>query len=169
MVKRRTRDREVPGSIPINCKCCFLEQETLSTLLSTGFYPGKKRATWKISTRLLNALPSINKVDYYYYYYYLFSHVDNEHSHQTARIHILIWVLFGRNCLKIHLLTLQLIYFQLQLCNCVSVSLRGLNILLGRRSARQGYNGDNLCRFLCVSANQSTAEIKATLKQWVSS
>ena len=70
MVKRRTRDREVPGSIPTNCKCCFLEQETLSTLLSTGFYPGKKRATWKISTRLLNVLPSINKVDYYYYYYF---------------------------------------------------------------------------------------------------
>ena len=70
VVKRRTRDREVPGSIPTNCKCCFLEQETLSTLLSTGFYPGKKRATWKISTRLLNVLPSINKVDYYYYYYY---------------------------------------------------------------------------------------------------
>ena len=71
VVKRRTRDREVPGSIPTNCKCCFLEQETLSTLLSTGFYPGKKRATWKISTRLLNVLPSINKVDYYYYYYYV--------------------------------------------------------------------------------------------------
>ena len=69
VVKRRTRDREVPGSIPTNCKCCFLEQETLSTLLSTGFYPGKKRAAWKISTRLLNVLPSINKVDYYYYYY----------------------------------------------------------------------------------------------------
>ena len=67
VVKRRTRDREVPGSIPTNCKCCFLEQETLSTLLSTGFYPGKNRATWKISTRLLNVLPSINKVDYYYY------------------------------------------------------------------------------------------------------
>ena len=45
VVKRRTRDREVPVSIPTNCKCCFLEQETLSTLLSTGFYPGKKRAT----------------------------------------------------------------------------------------------------------------------------
>ena len=71
VVKRRTRDREVPGSIPTNCKCCFLEQETLSTLLSTGFYPGKTRATWKISTRLLNVLPSINKVDYYYYYYCL--------------------------------------------------------------------------------------------------
>ena len=70
VVKHRTRDREVPGSIPTNCKCCFLEQETLSTLLSTGFYPGKKRATWKISTRLLNVLSSINKVDYYYYYYY---------------------------------------------------------------------------------------------------
>ena len=68
VVKRRTRDREVPGSIPTNCKCCFLEQETLSILLSTGFYPGKKRATWKISTRLLNVLPSINKVDYYYYF-----------------------------------------------------------------------------------------------------
>ena len=67
MVKRRTRDREVPGSIPTNSKCCFLEQETLSTLLSTGFYPGKKRATWKISTRLLNGLPSMNKVDYYYF------------------------------------------------------------------------------------------------------
>ena len=63
VVKHRTRDREVPGSIPTNSKCCFLEQETLSTLLSTGFYPGKKRATWKISTRLLNVLPSINKVD----------------------------------------------------------------------------------------------------------
>ena len=70
VVKRRTRDREVPGSIPTNCKCCFLEQETLSTLLSTDFYPGKKRATWKISTRLLNVLPSINKVDDYYYCYY---------------------------------------------------------------------------------------------------
>ena len=69
VVKHRTGDREVPGSIPTYSKCCFLEQETLSTLLSTGFYPGKKRATWKISTRLLNVLPSINKVDYYYYYY----------------------------------------------------------------------------------------------------
>ena len=69
VVKHRTRDREVPGSIPTNSKCCFLEQETLSTLFSTGFYPGKKRTTKKISTRLLNVLPSINKVDYYYYYY----------------------------------------------------------------------------------------------------
>ena len=67
VVKRRTRDREVPGSIPTNIRCCFLEQETLFTLLSTGFYPGKRRATWKISTGLLNMLPSINKVDYYYY------------------------------------------------------------------------------------------------------
>ena len=32
----------------------------------------KKRATWKISTRLLNVLPSINKVDYYYYDYYYY-------------------------------------------------------------------------------------------------
>ena len=43
VVKHRTRDREVPGLIPTNSKCCFLEQETLSTLLSSGFYPGKKR------------------------------------------------------------------------------------------------------------------------------
>ena len=43
VVKRRTRDRfPLPGSIPTNSKCCFLEQETLSTLLSTGFYPGKR-------------------------------------------------------------------------------------------------------------------------------
>ena len=42
VVKHQTPDREVPGSIPTNSKCCFLEQETLSTLLSTGFYPGKK-------------------------------------------------------------------------------------------------------------------------------
>ena len=68
VVKHRTRDREVPGSIPTNIKCCFFEQETLSTLLSTGFYPGKQRASWNISISLLNVLPSINKVDYYYYY-----------------------------------------------------------------------------------------------------
>ena len=67
MVKHWTRDREVPGSIPTNIKCCFLEQETLSALLSTGFYQPKKKATWKISTSLLNVLPFINKVDYYYY------------------------------------------------------------------------------------------------------
>ena len=72
VVKHRTRDREVPGSIPTNIKCCFLEQETLSTLLSTDFYPGKQRATWKISISLLNMLPSINEVDYYYYYYYYY-------------------------------------------------------------------------------------------------
>ena len=42
MVKHRTRDREVPGSIPTNSKWCFPEQETLSILLSTGFYSGKK-------------------------------------------------------------------------------------------------------------------------------
>ena len=78
VVKHRTRDREVPGSIPTNIKCCFLEQETLSTLLSTGFYPGKKRATWKISISLLNVLPSINKVDYYYYYYLYFSYFSTK-------------------------------------------------------------------------------------------
>ena len=83
VVKRRTRDREVPGSIPTNCKCCFLEQETLSTLLSIGFYPGKKRATWKISTRLLNVLPSINKVDYYYYYYYYYLLLSQLYSSNT--------------------------------------------------------------------------------------
>ena len=66
VVKHWTRDQELPGSISTNSKCCFLEQETLSTLISTGFYPGKKRATWTISTRLLNVLPSINKVDFYY-------------------------------------------------------------------------------------------------------
>ena len=87
VVKRRTRDREVPGSIPTNCKCCFLEQETLSTLLSTGFYPGKKRATWKISTRLLNVLPSINKVDYYYYYYYFVSFP----YHKRNRCSVTLW------------------------------------------------------------------------------
>ena len=70
VVKHQIRDREVPGSIPTNCKCCFLEQETLSTLLSTGFYPGKKRATWKISTSLLNVLPSINKVDYCFLFFF---------------------------------------------------------------------------------------------------
>ena len=72
VVKHRTRDQEVPGSIPINIKCCFLKQETLSTLLSTGFYPGKKRATWKISTSLQNVLTSINRFDYYYFYYYYY-------------------------------------------------------------------------------------------------
>ena len=45
VVKHRTQVREVPGLIPTNSKCCFLEQGTFSTLLSTGFYPGKKRAT----------------------------------------------------------------------------------------------------------------------------
>ena len=61
IVKHCTPDREVRGSIPTNIKCCFLEQKALSTLLSTGFYPRKKRAPWKISTSLLNVLPSINK------------------------------------------------------------------------------------------------------------
>ena len=48
----------------------FIDQLIDYSINRTGFYPGKKRATWKISTRLLNVLPSINKVDYYYYYYY---------------------------------------------------------------------------------------------------
>ena len=46
---------------------CVFVQDTLSKLLSTGFYPRTKRATWKISTSLLNVFhlsPSINKVDY---------------------------------------------------------------------------------------------------------
>ena len=63
----RTKTFCIVGSVITGLRH-FLEQETLSTLLSTGFYPGKKRATWKISTRLLNVLPSINKVDYYYFF-----------------------------------------------------------------------------------------------------
>ena len=93
VVKRRTRDREVLGSIPTNSKCCFLEQETLSTLLSTGFYTGKKRATWKISTRLLNVLPSINKVDYYYYYYYGLR-IDLESIYIYIYICIYVYIVF---------------------------------------------------------------------------
>ena len=91
VVKRRTRDREVPGSIPANCKCCFLELETLSTLLSTCFYPGKKRATWKISTRLLNVLPSINKVDYYYYYFHV--HTNQNLPHFPYHMVKIIWLI----------------------------------------------------------------------------
>ena len=34
VVKHRSRDREVSGSNPTNSKCCFLELETLCTLLS---------------------------------------------------------------------------------------------------------------------------------------
>ena len=89
VVKHRTRDREVPGSIPTNIKCCFLEQETLSTLLSTGFYPGKKRATWKISTSLLNVLSSINKVDYYYYYYYW----KTEWTESPRSLFLMVWLI----------------------------------------------------------------------------
>ena len=40
MVKYRIQDRELAGSIPGSIKCGFLEQDTLSTLLSSGFYPG---------------------------------------------------------------------------------------------------------------------------------
>ena len=78
-----------------SCKCCVLEQDTLSTLLSTGFYPGRKRATWKISTRLLNVLPSINKVDYYYYYHSLPSADSRREvvSYLRKNVH---WVLVNR-------------------------------------------------------------------------
>ena len=49
VVKHRTRDREEAGSVPTSTKC-VLEQDALATLRSTG----RKRATWKISTSLLN-------------------------------------------------------------------------------------------------------------------
>ena len=39
VAKRRIQDNELAGSIPANTKCCVLEQVTLSTLLSAGFYP----------------------------------------------------------------------------------------------------------------------------------
>ena len=39
VVKYRTCDREVAGSIPTSTKYRVLKQEALSTLLSTGFYP----------------------------------------------------------------------------------------------------------------------------------
>ena len=101
VVKHRTRDLEVPGSIPTNIKCCFLEQETLSTLLSNDFYPGKQRATWKISISLLNVLPSINKVDYYYYcYYYYYYYYKLGHIRKGAQdIHNLQWPLSALLCI----------------------------------------------------------------------
>ena len=34
-------DREVAGSTPASKKCCVLEQDTLSTLLSISFFPGR--------------------------------------------------------------------------------------------------------------------------------
>lgn len=43
----------IVGTVPTS-KCCVLEQETLFTLLDTGFYPGRKSSTWKISTSLQN-------------------------------------------------------------------------------------------------------------------
>ena len=50
VVKRRIQDRElaiIVGSISVSTKCCILQLETLSTLLCTGFYPGKsERNTW---------------------------------------------------------------------------------------------------------------------------
>ena len=42
------------GSIPTSTKCYVLEKDTLTILLSTGFYPGRERVIWKISTSLLN-------------------------------------------------------------------------------------------------------------------
>ena len=42
VVKHRTWDRKVLGSIPTITKGCVHEQDTLTTLLSTGFYPEKK-------------------------------------------------------------------------------------------------------------------------------
>ena len=42
VVKHRTHDWEDVGSIPTSCTCNVLEQDTLSTLLSTGFYPGRE-------------------------------------------------------------------------------------------------------------------------------
>ena len=49
--------------------CVVPWADTLSTLLSTGFYLGRE-GHMKISICLLNVLPSINKVNYYYHYYY---------------------------------------------------------------------------------------------------
>ena len=45
VIKHRIRDRGVAGSIPTSTQCCVLEKDTLFTLLSTDFYPGRKRAT----------------------------------------------------------------------------------------------------------------------------
>ena len=33
------RDRELVGLTPASIRCCVLEQDILSILLSTGFYP----------------------------------------------------------------------------------------------------------------------------------
>ena len=39
-----TRNEEVVGSSPIKGTCCFLEQETLPLLLSTGWFQERIRA-----------------------------------------------------------------------------------------------------------------------------
>ena len=43
MVKSLIQDRvwQVRGSIPASTKCCVLEHDTVSTLLSTGFHSGR--------------------------------------------------------------------------------------------------------------------------------
>ena len=40
-VKRQIQDGGLAGLIPVSTKCCVLEQVTLSTLLSNGFYSGR--------------------------------------------------------------------------------------------------------------------------------
>ena len=100
MVNQRTRDRGVASSIPTSSWCGVLEQETLSTLLSTGFYPGRKRGTWQISTRLRNVLPSIYKVDYYYYLQWDSMHRQGLQFWQNYLPHFSIWSnLKGKNLL----------------------------------------------------------------------
>ena len=57
VVKCWTQDCElaIAGSTPARTKCCVLEQDILSTLLSTGFYPGRPvRNTQKM--RLLQCI-----------------------------------------------------------------------------------------------------------------
>ena len=43
-IARLTRNVEVVGSSPIKGPCCFLEQETLPLLLSTGWFQERIRA-----------------------------------------------------------------------------------------------------------------------------
>ena len=47
-VARLTRNVEVMGLSPIKGPCCFLEQETLPLLLSTGWFQEWNRATIKL-------------------------------------------------------------------------------------------------------------------------
>ena len=52
MVKLRIQDREYASSTPASVKCCVLEQDTLSRLLKTGFYPERlARNTQKMRVR----------------------------------------------------------------------------------------------------------------------